>query len=68
MIIYFVVYVIIGLVVCHYMWNTILANLIKNISDDDYDKMKILFYWFGWLMWPFYLIVMLLSRIGFFKN
>lgn len=56
MLIVLFIYLIIGLYVSWYTWNNWIKEIKTNISCDDFEATKILFFIFGIIIWPIYLI------------
>ena len=54
--IFYILYIILGVIVCYYTWTKFFSKIKDFITEDDFEKMTILFFFFGVFIWPLYLI------------
>lgn len=53
---YFILYIVIGLITLYFMWSKYYNRINAFLSKDDYEKTMILYYFFGIIIWPLFLI------------
>lgn len=50
------IYIILGLIISYYTWKKFFVNIKNHLNVEDFDATKILFFIFGLILWPIYLI------------